>query len=142
MLGHFEKIEPNEEQVQKLYQLLTKRAHSISHSELPQLSDHRAFVLSHPYRAWYLMKFEGRLYGSFYLTQMNEIGINFAEDHTNEEVAEIVNFVQTNYEPLPPIPSVRGRGFFVNVPASNKDLQKTLDQLGYACIQHTYALKH
>lgn len=140
MHWRFEKVTAQERQIEVLYALLQKRVHIISHARLPDYEDHRQFVCAHPYRAWYLVYCDDEVVGSFYVTNMNEIGIDAAAASDDTVINSILDFVLETHEPLPPIRSVRGRGFFVNVPESNQNLQSTLARLGHTCIQRTFRL--
>ncbi|MEO0917654.1 MAG: hypothetical protein AAFY31_11845 [Pseudomonadota bacterium] len=137
---HFEQVAPTEAQIDLLYNLLAAREHTISHLKCPDRSRHREFVVSHPYRAWHIVKSDDHACGSFYLSQMNEIGINLIDHQSKKTVSGVLEFIEANYDPLKPIPSVRGHGFFINVPSSNKELTQILDTLGHTPIQQTFKL--
>ena len=65
----------SEKDIHFLYKLLLSRKFNISHRKSPSIEDHRAFVLNHPYRNWYLIKFESDYIGTLYLSNENIIGI-------------------------------------------------------------------
>ena len=46
---------------------------SISHEVMPDFEEHKNFVKSNPYRAWYLIYFKEEAVGSFYLSNDNSI---------------------------------------------------------------------
>lgn len=60
-----------------LYILLGARqpTANISHKTLPTLAEHRQYVRSRPYAAWYLIEAKGKTVGAIYLSSAHEIGI-------------------------------------------------------------------
>jgi len=60
-----------------LYQLLEERppAANINHRGMPSLDEHRRFVASQPYVAWYLIADQDEVVGAVYLTPADEIGV-------------------------------------------------------------------
>jgi RimJ/RimL family protein N-acetyltransferase len=74
-----------------LYELLRQRdidTVSISHRVMPTVRDHIAFVMSKPYRAWYLIKWHGIKLGTIYLTFSDEIGIDILKSHHRQGIGE------------------------------------------------------
>lgn len=136
----FDSIQPNENQVQELYDLLSMRQHGISHQKIPTFEEHKSFVNEHPYRCWYLIYDDQRAIGSFYLTSDNSLGINLIVDETEQRVKSILAFVKGQYKPLPAITSLRAERFSVNVPASNEQLKNALETLNAKILQITYTL--
>ena len=71
-----------------LYSLLEERTpqQSISHKEMPTWEEHKAFVESEPYAAWYFITDKVHRYvcGAIYLTHDNEIGIFIFNNHTGK----------------------------------------------------------
>ena len=122
-------IIPSDEQVVTLYKLLSRRKHRISHQIHPSFESHKAFVMSRPYRAWYIILRDLQPIGTFYISNDNTIGINIIEYESVELVSMILKRVK-KYTPLPPIESVRGGTFSVNVPPSNQFLISSLKELG------------
>ena len=59
-----------------LFDLLRERTpeQSISHKSLPTRIQHRMFIGSQPYKAWYLIEVSD-VVGAIYLTYYDEIGI-------------------------------------------------------------------
>lgn len=135
----FEKVTASTEQIDVLFNLLSERLHGISHKDA-SYSEHGKFVCSHPYRMWFLVNIKDEYVGSFYITQENTIGINVSERCTRLIVAPIIKFVESNYQPLAAIPSVRSGKFAINVPPSNKILAEALDDIGAELAQVTYYL--
>lgn len=136
----FEKILATSDQIDVLFRLLNERTHKISHSDDVDFYEHKRFVESHPYRAWFLVKHKEDFIGSFYLTNENTLGINIVNSSVNEIIGLIVNFVKSNFEPLPAIPSVRNGRFTINVPPTNVELIDSLTCLGSELAQLTYFL--
>ena len=134
-----ESIEPSEEQIKRLYDLLARRVHKIS-SKDASYSKHEQFVRSHPYRYWFLIKVSDNYVGTFYVSKENTIGINVSDEHTSLVVTFIINFVKKNFKPLPEIPSVRSDKFAINVPPSNVHLASALKAIGAKIAQVTYFL--
>ncbi len=136
----FEQITPTDDQIQHLYTLLSKRNHSISHQNMPSFEQHKGFVQSHPYRAWYLITSSTQPIGSVYVSNENSIGINLLDSSQTDVVKATLAFVTNNISPLPAIASVRPRHFVINVAPTNNALKQTLDSLNAPLIQLTYAL--
>ena len=121
----FEQVEPTEEQIVTLFDLLETRLHKISYQET-SYSKHKDFVKSQPYRDWFLIRVSENYVGSFYVSKENTIGINVADEYTSLVVSSIINFVNKNFKPLPLIPSVRSDRFAINVPPSSTQLAREL----------------
>lgn len=135
----FQKVIPTDSQVNALYELLLNRTSSISHQNVPTIIEHKEFVSSHPYIAWYLVFKKDNVVGAFYIQPDNSIGLNMSE-HTQQDVKDILAFIQRHFQPLPAIKSVRRGEFFMNVAPSNTDLLDILQQLGKDEIQRTFAV--
>lgn len=137
----FEKITPTETQIGELYELLMHREHSISHTTLPSFESHKEFVVSYPYRAWYLVKASGEAVGSFYVSNENTVGINLAKSNDETVVAKICDLVLSTYPPLPGIKSVRGEMFSINVSPTNTFLIGALERANKKILQISYLLE-
>ena len=133
----FQKIEPTEDQVRILYELLKKRKFSISHKVLPTYENHSLFVWDNPYIAWYLVYNFKVLIGSVYLKSDNSIGINLTNIELNI-VKEIIKFITDHFIPTEETKSKTPPYFFINVPVQNESLLTTLEELGANKIQITY----
>lgn len=134
----FEAVAPTEDQARVLHGLLDQRRHAISHAGQPGYDAHRAFVFAHPYRAWYIVADGDGPSGAVYLTDRNEVGINMVRGLGPDTVRAVLDYVRGAHEPLPPVASVRGAGFFVNVPMSDDALRAALGALGHVEIQTTF----
>ena len=137
----FHKIIPTDLQAKSLYDLLSKRKHVISHKHKPSFGEHKAFVFSNPYRAWYIVEKKSKPIGTIYITKENTIGINFSAGPDYKFVEEIVNYVKANYSPLPEIKSIRGNTFAVNASPKNKPLITALETLEAKIVQISYAIE-
>ena len=135
----FESVIPSEEQIVRLFELLEQRLHRISCEEV-DFSKHEYFVKSHPYRDWFLIRFNNSYIGSFYVSNENTIGINLSDEYTSIVVPCIIRFVKRNYKPLPAIPSVRSGNFAINVPPTNVYLASALEAADAKIAQITYFL--
>lgn len=132
------KIIPDENQLAILYELLNTRKHRISHRTRPSYEQHENFAAKHPYRAWYIVNINSKAVGSVCVSNQNTIGINVERDLNEHLVSTILQFINSEYEPLDPIASVRSGVFAVNVPASNRSFSETLENLGAELAQVTY----
>ena len=135
----FERVVPTSSQIETLFELLTKRLHTISYREVGYI-EHKKFVESHPYRDWFLIRVDGTYVGSLYVSNENTIGINLEDEFISLIVSQIINFVRENFKPLPPIPSVRSDKFAVNVPPSNIRLANALEAVDAKVAQIAYLL--
>ena len=140
MSYNFEKVIGTEHQITKLYDLLSKRNHTISHQVMPEFEEHCLFVKNHPYRDWFLVKNDKEYLGSFYLTEQNTIGINIYDEIIDELLPIILNEIKSNFIPLPAVRSVRNGVFAVNVSPSNQNLVKAMEKFGYTPVQISYMI--
>lgn len=126
-----------EEDVEILYKILKARTHSISHNSMPKFENHKKFVLSEPYRHWYII-YENYMHeGTFYIQNNNSIGINIFTP-TLSKITEILQFINNKFEPNDAIPSMIPNYFYVNVSEKNTDLLMILDKMGCIPIQRSY----
>ena len=134
----FEKIIPNEKQVNELYFLLSKRKFSISHKKRPTLREHRDFVFKkNQYVVWYLLYKDKNLAGSVYINEDNSIGINLLEINIYD-LKKIINYIKKKHKPLPLIKSLRSGEYFINVASADSKLIKILKQIKLMEIQRTF----
>ena len=135
----FEKIIPNDFQINELYNLLTIKKYPISHKTLPSESEHCNFVFHHPYVVWYLLYKNMSLIGSVYVQFDNSIGMNLIE-YDQEDLLKVINHIKNNYSPLPSIKSFRRGSFFLNVSSKDTPLIKILKKLEKVEIQRSFIL--
>jgi hypothetical protein len=126
--------------VEILYDLLSKREHSISHKSLPPLKRHTEFVFSHPYRVWYIIKSLDGYVGSIYLTNENNIGISVISD-AEKYVPAAIGVLLKKHRPLRAIRSVRNAEFDFNLSPANEKLIAVLKSMGASLVQVTYAFE-
>lgn len=135
------KVARNEGHINDLYTLLVSRIHNISNCKIPDYEDHKEFVFNNPYRAWYLIKNDGKLIGSVYIQNDNSIGLCLME--INEKIMQdTFRWLKTRYRPLPPIRSVRAADFFMNIPSTNDQMKNALAAIGAIPLQISYSLKN
>ena len=121
---------------QFLYDLLAERpAHAnISHRSMPSIDEHRAFIASRPYRAWYVIQGSKRSrVGSIYLTHNNEIGIHIATKYRGKGYARraIEQLMATH-------PQQR---YLANIAPANQPSHQLFSELGFTHIQDTLELR-
>ena len=138
----FKRIEEKQSKkdIETLYDLLSKKNHSISHEVMPDFEEHKNFVKSNPYRAWYLIYFKEEAVGSFYLSNDNSVGINIEEYQDIECMKEILIFIKNNHSPLKPIKSKRAAKFHIHISPENSFLRNSLEKLSKKLIQITYLI--
>jgi hypothetical protein len=137
---YFEDVEQSDEHANLLYEMLKSRIYSISHGHLPTLQEHKQFFSSHPYRHWYLIRLGSTYIGNIYVQNDNSIGINIEEQYYHGCLREIFKQLTDKVIPLPPIKSVRGASFSINVSPANDNLMRALEELGLEIAQVTYVL--
>ena len=139
-LGYqFERVEGSDEQIRKLYQLLKKRTHSISHVRLPNYSSHVDFVKNHPYLHWFTVNDDSDCFGSFYIKNDNSIGLNVIVP-TREILSACVGFIKTNFSPKAAQASVISSYFYINVPSSNQEFLDVLNELEILPLQISFRI--
>ena len=128
-------VEKTEQDYEILYKLLKEKHNAISHRKMPTYEDHKNFVLNHPYRLWMIIYNENKLTGSIYIHHDNSIGLNLQTNLTTSDIEAILNEVTTEYAPLEEKKSVIPNYFFLNVSPDEKDLIKSLNEIGYSIKQ-------
>lgn len=123
----------------KLLKLRTSRE-TISHKKMPSIESHKNFILSKPYRYWFVIKFLDKYYGSVYLTKNNTITIHLLENNI-KVYKEVLIFVVNNIKPLKPIPSIRAADYILNYPINENFYSKIVKNLGGKKIQLSYSIK-
>ena len=130
----FETVKNCSKHLNILFRLLEQRRHNISHEVMPTFGQHAAFLASNPYLGWFLVQLQSDFVGSLYLTASNTIGININQPRI-DVVAHCLNHINTNFEPVEPIPTQVARSFSVNVPIENTELHNNLIKIGLRPIQ-------
>lgn len=102
---------------------------SISHRKMPSPDQHKQFVESQPYRAWYFIQVDDVNVGTVYLTVNREIGVFIFKEHRNHGYAEwAVIAIMDRW------PGV----FYANIAPDNEKSEDLFMKLGFKLIQHTY----
>ena len=128
------------EHILALFNILQKREerHVISHNKQINFEAHQEFVLSHPYRYWFLVEYRDKFIGTIYITTDNVIG-SFVEPKHVTFLDQILAYVIKIFEPLPGIPSVRNPEFTINLAPQNTSYARVVKKLGGRLIQKSYA---
>ena len=100
---------------------------------MPSYRKHVKFVLSKPYKKWYIIYYKKQKFGSIYLTNLNEIGIHFKK-------VPIYDFLITKSIDLL-INKNPGKRFLINASPNNKKFLKIIKKNRLKLIQHTYELQ-
>lgn len=140
---HLRSVDPKSiDDIQLLYKILGERKpwQSISHRKMPTFGEHRDFVKSKPYAAWYFIIKEvppppnepwdcNEIVGSTYLTHNNELGIFiFKEYHGQGFGSRAINLIMSMHEPP----------FYANINPINHVSREFFTKLGFKFIQTTY----
>ena len=72
----FIKVNSSEHHIKILYKQLSERKYNISHNQMPSIDLHRKFVLSNPYREWFIIQYEEEYIGSFYIQKIIQLLLN------------------------------------------------------------------
>lgn len=121
--------------VDVLYKLLLEREQhvSISHKKMPTLSEHRAFVRSKPYKAWYLIADGKDFVGATYLSKQNEIGLFIFKKFRGKGYGKRATAALM-------IKHAAVKRFLANVAPSNPRSIGFFKGMGFKHIQNTYEL--
>ena len=139
---NLEAIEKTIEHKEILYDLFCKRCEDFNISSNRQIdfTEHGLFVENHPYRVWFLIKFQNKYIGSVYLTTDNSVGV-FLEKNQSFRLPELINIILSKFKPLPAIPSIRQAYFVINISPENDKYEKILRELCFPMIQKTFRLE-
>jgi hypothetical protein len=135
---NFQRVIGSPQDIETLYELLRMRENGISHVSMPTRASHRKFVLSHPYRFWYIVEETGVALGSLYFHFDNSIGISMPGQSSAMTRATLSQALAL-HKPLKGVKSVRSSHFFVNVRPGDHVLRRALMDLGWGTLQVTYA---
>lgn len=127
-----------------LYRLLDERPPeaSISHHGMPTMEEHRQFILSRPYRCWYIVQNGTGLWvGAVYATRQNEVGIAILREFQRQGYARAaLRALMDEHSPLPTIPGKRAGRYIAHVAPENLPSHALFREIGGRLIQHTYEL--
>lgn len=115
-----------------LYNLLEEREphQSISHKAMPSMQEHTKFVLSYPYRGWYLIyDFEKDWYvGAVYITRNSEIGIGILKQYQRQGYGKgAVELIMAKYPPP----------YYANINPDNDPSIRMFSEMGFSLKQIT-----
>jgi RimJ/RimL family protein N-acetyltransferase len=122
--------------VRFLYEMLRDRdpAVNISHREMPSFEQHKTFVESKPYAAWYIIANGADWVGQIYLTHFSEIGVH---------VLPSVRGCSFGSEAVQELMRLHGpRRYLANVSNFNTKSQEFFKKIGFQLIQFTYEFEH
>lgn len=116
-----------------LYSLLLERTpeQSISHKEMPSLSEHIRFIESEPYKAWYMIDVTEKYVGAIYLTHFDEIGVFIFNKHKGNGYAK---------EAIAELMKIHPGRKLANVNPANIPSYRLFESLGKV-IQHTFLIE-
>jgi RimJ/RimL family protein N-acetyltransferase len=123
-----------EEAYRILLEVLSERTpdQNISHKKMPSLEQHRAFVDSQPYMAWYLIEAPSEgIVGSVYLSKAREVGLFIFRRHQGKGFGAKAFALLRQKHP--------GR-LLANINPANENSIRFFESLGFSHIQNTYEL--
>lgn len=129
--------------LQHLWRVLADREHdpahtNISHQGMPTWDEHCEFVLSQPYRLWFLAICESVVVGSVYATHQNEIGIHILSTARRMGYArEALQELTSTVKPLPAIAGHRVGRWIANINPANVASIKLFQEAGFKSHQIT-----
>jgi len=124
-----------------LYELLAERRpeENISHRRMPSWEEHKDFMASQPYDAWYLIKVENALppvvgdyVGAIYLTAVSEIGVGIFRSQRGHGYAREAIIELMRLHPR--------KRYLANINPKNETSIRFFSRLGFHHIQNTYEL--
>lgn len=126
--------EEEERALRLLYELLEERMKlphvNISHRSMPTWEEHKKFVLSTPYTAWYLIQVDDGYVGAIYLTRMDEIGVHILGAHRGRGYGpEAISLIKGLHK--------RTR-YLANINPANAGSIRMFQRLGFKKLQVTY----
>lgn len=136
-----EAVEPNSTQIKLLYDQLNNRLHNISHEMMPDYEEHTKFVKNHPYRKWYIIRDGSIPVGNVYISFDNSIGLNAGSLTCDKKFNYLLDMIYSNLTPLAAEPSLRIGNFYLNVSATDKEMQDRLEKMGFIEKQRSYIRK-
>ena len=128
--------EVNKSDIKFLYQHLKERdpITRISHKKMPTFAQHEEFVLSNPYKKWYIIIQKNKKIGSVYLTEMNEIGLFLKKGVQGKGLGRKSLELLMKLNPQ--------NRYLANVSPKNKKSAQFFQKNQFKLIQHTYELEH
>jgi RimJ/RimL family protein N-acetyltransferase len=116
-----------------LYELLAERdpIANISHRQMPTFEQHRNFVESQPYDAWYIVYADNDPVGAIYLTENSEIGISILKAHQGNCYGKQAIYLLMRMHPV--------KRFLANIAPGNSRSIAMFEKLGFELVQFTFA---
>ncbi len=117
-----------------LFELLKERKPhmNISHKKMPTYSQHVRFILSKPYKKWYIIKIKNESVGSIYLSYQDEIGIFILQKFQRLQIGKEVIKLLMEKNPR--------KRYLANINPKNKKSIKFFKEQNFELIQYTYEL--
>jgi len=128
---------PEDTRLDVLYELLAERtpAQSISHREMPTLTQHKRFVESQPYAEWWFIVSHHdytNIFGCIYVTVEREIGISVFNQWQGQGIGTEAMEILLRTHP--------GK-FLANIAPGNQDSIDFFAKHGFTHIQNTLMRK-
>lgn len=117
-----------------LFELLGERStdQRISHKRMPSFEEHKQFIDSMPYTAWYLIEDESEgIVGAVYLSKMREVGLFIFNRYWKKKFGSQAFKLLRDKHP--------GR-LLANINPANDRSIRFFQSLGFTHIQNTYEL--
>ena len=118
-----------------LFNLLKERdpKANISHKKMPTFLEHEQFVMSKPYRYWYVIESSKTKVGTIYLSKNNEIGIFLKKTHHGKGIgAKALKLLITKHP---------RKQYLANINPNNILSRDFFKKNKFKLIQHTYELE-
>ena len=117
-----------------LYDLLKERNEkiNISHKKMPTFKNHVKFVISKPYKKWYVIIDEKEKVGSIYLSKLNEIGIFLKKNTRKQGIGQKALKIIMEKNPE--------ERYLANINPKNYKSIKFFKNNNFKIIQYTYEL--
>jgi hypothetical protein len=126
-----------------LYRLLEERDPDsfISHREMPTREAHAQFVLSRPFRYWYLLKPPAfpEFVGALECLDTNEIGVTIFKGWQRRGFGKLaLEQFMRSHQPLPAIPAKRNGSWLANIAIANDTSKSFFAKMGFVKLQEVW----
>ena len=120
--------------IEFLYFILKERdpKANISHKKMPTFGEHVKFVMSKPYKKWYIIYQKNNKIGSAYITNQNEIGIFIKKQRQRSNVGSKALDLLVELNPQ--------SRYLANISPRNTQSINFFKKKGFKLIQYTYEL--
>lgn len=127
---------PHPAEFHLLYDILAQRDEntSISHRRMPSWSDHVEFVMSRPYKDWWVIVVDHVRVGAAYLSKQDEIGVFILKEHQKRGYGPAAVKAVIASQPA-------GAVLYANINPQNARSIEMFQGLGFRHIQNTYRLE-